>query len=102
MKTFNPKKVAITYNGVPITGFAKGSFVEADQNADTFTLDVGSDGEAARTQSADESGNVKITLMQQSASNDYLSQRHAIDRKSALGTGVLQIEDTSGPSGRNT
>lgn len=96
MKTYAAKKVAISFKGIPIIGVAKGSFVEADLTSDTFTGETGSDGEGARVQSADESGTVKITLMQQSLSNDYLSDCHALDRRTALGTGSLFIKDASG------
>lgn len=96
MKTYSPKKVAVSFNGIPLTGFAKGSFIEATQDEDSFAKDMGSDGEAARTQNANEGGKVKLTLMQQSASNDTLSAQHKLDRRTGLGTGVLFIKDASG------
>ena len=96
MKTYSPKQVSVSFNGTILSGFAKGTFIEADQNEDTFTPDMGSDGEAARVASADESGTVKLTLMQVSASNDVLSDALRLDRQTNTNTGVLFIKDASG------
>lgn len=96
MRTYSPKKVSVSFNGSILTGFAKGTFIEADQNEDSFTPDVGSDGEIARVAVADESGTIKITLQQTSASNDILSAFLRQDRLTNLGTGALFIKDASG------
>lgn len=96
MRTYSPKKVSVSFNGSILSGFMKGTFIEADQNEDSFTPDIGSDGEVARVASADESGTVKLTLQQMSASNDVLSAALRQDRLTNLGTGVLFIKDASG------
>ncbi len=95
-KTYNPKKVLVSFAGRILTGFADGSFITVSRNGDSFTLAVGSDGEAARAANADRSGTVALTLMQTSQSNDQLSNLLATDELSNLGTGALFIKDASG------
>lgn len=96
MKTYSPKKVLISFNGVPLSGFADGTFIEVDRASDTFKTEVGSDGEGARTALADKSGTITVTLMQTSASNDVLSNALLTDELTNLGTGACFIKDASG------
>lgn len=95
-KTYNPKRVAVSFAGRVLTGFADGTFISVERNEDTFTLAVGSDGEAARAASNNRSGRVTLTLMQTSASNDILSALAEADERSQLSTGPMMIKDASG------
>lgn len=96
MRTYSPKKVQVVVADQLLTGFAKGSFVVVEKKEDDFETEVGSDGEGARTQSADESGSVTITLMQTSASNDILSNLRDVDKASGANVFNLMIKDGSG------
>lgn len=96
MRTYSPKKVQVIVGSHICTGYAKGSFVVVEKKEDDFTTEVGSDGEGARTQSADESGSVTITLMQTSASNDVLSELRDADKISGAAVFPLMIKDGSG------
>lgn len=95
-KTYNPKRVAVSFAGRLLTGFADGTFITVSRNEDTFALAVGSDGEAARSASSNRSGRVTLTLMQTSASNDILSALAATDERTNQGTGALMVKDASG------
>lgn len=95
VKTYNPKKVIVTFLGAQLSGFAEGSFVSVESN-DLFTKHIGSDGEGCRTQNADRSGSCTLTLMQSSASNDFLTAASLTDQRTSLGTGPLSITDGSG------
>lgn len=97
-KTYSPKKVQVIVNGVPLTGFADGSFVEVEMSADAFTMVIGADGEGARAASADQSGTVTVRLLQTSAGNDVLSALLTADRLTQLGTFSLIVKDVSGTS----
>ena len=96
IKTFDPRKVFVTFAGKLLTGFMDGTAIAVSRNEDAFTLLVGSDGEASRTANANKSGTAVLTLKQTSASNDVLSQQHALDELSNTGSGALQIKDASG------
>lgn len=95
-KTYNPKRVLVSFANQLITGFMDGTFIAATRNDDSFTIAVGTDGEVARSASANRSGRVTFTLMQTSASNDALAAQMAIDELTNLGTGALFIKDASG------
>lgn len=96
MKQYDPKLVIISFLGQPITGFASGTFVEADRNVDTWTLVVGAGGETCRIRSNDKSGKVTITLMQGSDSNKILSAAAAVDEQLGISVGALIVKDING------
>lgn len=96
MKTYNPKKVSVSFRGRLLTGFAPGTFIAAARNGDSFAVEVGADGEAARVAFQDFSGTIKLTLQQTSAANDLLSNFLETDELSNTGTGVLFVKDASG------
>lgn len=96
VNTYDPKKVIITFGGVPIVGFADGTFVQVDPNSETWTKKVGADGEVVRAQSNDNTHTVQITLQQTSASNDYLSTCMNVDKLSGKAMLPLTITDLNG------
>lgn len=96
VNTYDPKQLIIVFGGVPITGYADGTFVTVTPNAERFTKVVGADGEVTRTKSNDFTHEVTITLKQSSLSNDYLSTIMNADRLSNLGKLPLQIKDING------
>jgi hypothetical protein len=96
VKTYSPKKVIVTLGGHVFSGYADGTFITVESASDAFTMQVGADGEPARSQSADESGSVKIVIMQTSASNDFLSDSLAKDRLTGLNVMPLFVKDASG------
>lgn len=95
-KTYNPKRFIVAFGGVPLTGMADGTFITIEQRADQFALVVGADGEGARSASADQSATITLTLLQTSASNDYLSTMLRIDRLSNAGAAVFSVQDLNG------
>ncbi|MDC7234576.1 MAG: DUF3277 family protein [Spirochaetales bacterium] len=93
---YDPKAVVMTFCGVPVTGYAKGSFIKVEPAEDSFKKYVGADGETSRTRVADETVNVTLNLSQTSPSNAVLSAQHKLDRKSGTGKGPLMIKDLKG------
>ena len=91
--SYDPKKVILTLGGVPIGGYADGTFVQIDPNGDTWTKKVGADGEVNRAKSNDNTATVQITLMQTSLSNAYLRQVEKADRLTGLGMLPLSFTD---------
>ena len=94
--TYDPKKVIITFGGVPISGFAAGTFLNVTASSERFTKVVGADGEVSRSKSADETHEVTITLKQSSLSNQYLSGIETIDKLTSAGILPLTITDLNG------
>jgi len=90
--TYDPKKVIITLGGVPIGGYADGTFVNITPNSERWTRKVGADGEVNRSLSNDNTSSVDLTLMQTSLSNTYL---HTVEKADALtGLGMLPLSFT--------
>lgn len=89
--TYAAKLVSASFVAVPLTGMADGQFIAADKNVDGMTLAVGADGESAVSVSADESGRVTISLLNTSASNDFLSRCCNLKVR-----GQLMVKDLSG------
>lgn len=89
VKTYDCRKVIVTYGGSIITGFAEDSFVSIEPNGEGTTHVVGCDGEVSRSLDPDRTFNVKIALNQTSDSNSYLRKIYKMDR--ITGTGILPL-----------
>lgn len=98
IKTYNPKQVSIIIGTRPMTGFADGSFVIVRRNSDSFTLQIGADGEGVRSKSNDRSGQLELSLQQGSDDNDFLSELAIADEVSNGGVVPLLVKDNLGTS----
>ncbi len=96
MKTYDPKQVLVVVGGVPISGYADGSFVRVGRRNPQWELVKGADGEGARSKSNDDSGFIEIELMQTSASNQHLSNISLADETSNAGVVPVMVKDGSG------
>jgi hypothetical protein len=98
-KTYDPKLVVVAFGGNVIQGYADGSFVEiAPNDGDGFKKVVGADGEVARSKSNDNTHTVTITLLQTSASNDFLSNIRSADKLAGKSIYPLSVTDINGTS----
>ena len=95
-KTFDFRKVGVSFKGQLITGFMDGTAITVSRDEDAFSKHTGSDGEVSRAAIANKGGSAVLTLKQTSASNDSLSNALATDELTNLGTGVFSIVDASG------
>jgi len=99
VKTYDPKKVVVTFGGVPITGWADGDMIEVSPNdADGFKKQVGADGEVGRSMSSDNTHSVDFNLMQTSQVNDYFSGIRNMDKLTGMAILPLSITDLNGVS----
>lgn len=96
VKSYDPKKVIITFKGTPISGFADGTFIQIAFASDTWTKSVGADGEVARGLSNDATAEITLTLMQTSPSNTNLSTIATQDRLFGTGVGEFSMTDLYG------
>ena len=96
VSTFNPKDVIIVVGGVPISGYADGTFLEITQDVQQFTKTTGADGYTTRVKSNNYGATATITLAQSSPSNDVLSALAAADRLTSTGVFPILIKDMSG------
>jgi hypothetical protein len=97
VKTYDPKKVLVSFMGQPITGFADGTFINiANRGGDRWAEYVGADGEVSRAKNVDTTKRITITLSQTSLSNSFLSDMLALDMASSTAVGPLKITDVNG------
>jgi len=93
-KTYAVEDVLVIVNGIPISGMAEG--VKVKRSTDAFTKKIGVDGTGARAKSPDKSGEIEITLLGTSKSNDYLNGIAALDEITGLGVASAMIKDLRG------
>lgn len=96
MATYDPLKVLLTIGVNRITGFASGTFIEVERNADAVNLLVGTQGEYAWAIGRDRSGIITLTLMHTAFSNDFLEVMARADELGGLGGRSALIEDLNG------
>lgn len=98
LRTYDPRQVNISVGGVPMQGFADGTFLLIDRDEDAFTKVTGADGTSTRVKSNNRSGTLTLTLKQSSPSNDVLSGFAALDELSNSGVVPVLVKDNSGTS----
>lgn len=94
--TYDANSCILTVGAIPILGLADGNAISIERNSDTFTPYVGITGEESRSKTNDRSGLAKITLMQTSPSNDYLSSLAIQDEAANAGIRAFYFKDLAG------
>lgn len=72
--SYDAKNVTVIVDGVYITGFSEGSFIECEKAEDTFQTSVGAQGDVGISEVNNPIGNITITLQQTSPSVTYLNR----------------------------
>lgn len=93
IKTYDPSNVQVILGGVPMTGFADGTFVNISFDEDQYTKTVGADGEVSRSKSNNNTATVALTLKQTSSSNDALSALYMADRLNNAGAVPFMVKE---------
>ena len=47
-KNYDPGKIVVVFRGILISGYAEGTFVNAERNEDSFEVSVGAGGDVTR------------------------------------------------------
>lgn len=92
---YTPEEVQLIVAGVPIHGFADGTFITFEWAEDLYTTVVSADGEVSRARSANRSGTMTVTLKQTSDSNAVFEGLAALDVMSNKGVFTLSLLDSS-------
>lgn len=96
VRTVDPKSVIIAIGGVPMSGFADGTFLEITADAQQFSKVTGADGYTTRVKTNNYGGTLTLTLSQSSPSNDVLSALLNADRLRNAGVVPILIKDLTG------
>jgi hypothetical protein len=95
-KNYDPARVVVTFRGIPIRGYAEGTFVSVERDEDSFEKAVGSQGDVTRVRKRNRAGSATLTLQQASPTNDELSAIMLLDEASGTGYGPLLVKDLNG------
>ena len=96
IKTYNPKEVLVSFGSHIVSGYAEDSFITIDPSGDGITKKVGCDGEIVRSVNPDDTGVIKLTVLQTSDTNSWLQQRVNQDRTNGEGMFPVLIKDLKG------
>ena len=96
VKTYDPSKVNISWGGVPISGFAEGTFVNITPAEEAWVKVVGSDGSVTRVRVVNDTARIVLTLKQSSASNDFLSAIWKEDKRLGNRLEPFMLKDEMG------
>lgn len=94
--TYNSKKVTCALGSHIVTGFADDSFISLEESSDGVSVVSGADGELARSVDPSELFTLKLSLQQQSRSNQWLNKMYYADKKSESGTFSVNMKDLLG------
>lgn len=93
--TYDPTRVLVSFKGVPLDGFAAGTFIKVARNEDGWTFQPSNSGGGARSRNPNKSGTIEITLHTASPANGYLSTFAVADELTAEGVGEFMVKDMS-------
>lgn len=96
MYTYNPKKITMNFGTHIASGYAEDSFVTIEPATDGTTYTTGADGEVIRSIDPSDIYLLKVSLLQGSATNEYLQGMVDMDKADGTGTFGVTITDTIG------
>lgn len=94
--TYNPLQVTIALGSHIASGFADDSFVIVDPNGDGTSSKTGCDGEVVRSIDPNNTSKIKLSLLQNSKTNKFLSDMYYKDKKTGKGMFPITIKDLAG------
>lgn len=94
--TYSPSQVKIALGSHLVTGYADDSFVNIDPVGDGTTVKVGCDGSVIRSIIPGETYTIKLSVLQNSATNKFLDDCYKRDRKDGSGTFPVTVKDLMG------
>lgn len=93
---YSPDQVTISFNGINVTGFMDGTFIDVEHEEQAYTKHTGSLGDVTRTRNLNRTGKITITLMSGAPSNDLLQAMYQQDRQFGTGVGAFLVKDLGG------
>ena len=96
VRTYDPKKIIMTFGPIIFTGYAEGTFVTIAGNGDKFEKSRGADGTVDRINKNSNDYSVTYTLKQTSLTNDQLSAALIADQLANTGVQPLTVKDLHG------
>jgi len=79
VKTYDPAKYRIYFNGVLVEGYADGEFIKLAREVAVFSKSTGASGNTTRIKSNNKSATCKVTLQAESPTNYKFTNLLALD-----------------------
>lgn len=95
LKSYAANDVSVIVGTRRLKGLAE-SFVTISRAEDSFTTQVGADGEVTRSRTSNRSGTIEIVLQQSSEDNAYLQNLVNTDERTGGGIVPCKVQDQSG------
>lgn len=96
MTTYNPRKVTVSLGNHIVTGLADDSFISIEHAGDGTSHVTGADGETIRSIDPSKIKTIKLSLLQNSRTNEYLEKMYDKDVNDGTGTFPITINDLLG------
>lgn len=96
LHTYDPLQIVIVFKSLRLQGYADGTYVKVARSVDTWTDQVGADGQMTRVRTRDQSGTITITLVAASQSNRDLALLALEDEQFGNGVGTVSVRDLNG------
>ena len=95
---YDPDQYSVTFNGIPVEGFAEDNFVQIEMASEGFSDEVSADGRVTRIRSRDQRATITFHLKASSPTNRLFSALYQADMNAPNGAGVgaLLVRDTQG------
>ena len=87
--TFDPSAGNLSVNGLPIGGFADGTFLVIAREGPLYTIQRGADGEISRSKNVADDATARVSLHQTSQANKIFSTMAQLDRLTGKGIGAF-------------
>ena len=94
--TYNPRKVTCALGNHVASGFADDSFISLEPLGDGTSAVTGADGETVRSVDPNTLWTLKLTLLQNSPTNQYLNKQYKKDRNNGDGMFSVNVSDLLG------
>jgi len=95
-KNYDPTRVTVAFGAILIQGFNDGTMIKTSRNEDAYTVKVGGQGDVTRVRSRNKTGQITITLLAESPTNDLLTAQALIDEESGTAYAPIMVKDLNG------
>lgn len=95
-QNYDPRQVQVTYNGVPLHGFADGDYITISADADAVGAAQGADGEVVINRGPTRLHTVTLRLMQTSSSLTFIAGEAAIQAAGAVAKPLVITDINNG------
>ena len=96
--TYDYRAVNLIVGIREILDFAQGTDIIFERDEDSFTKQIGAEGNVTRSRSSNNAGLLTFSLAQFSASNEYLQNWANIDERTGAGVFPVKCVDKSNPN----